>query len=71
MAAYEKYKTATLEKMLSKAKEKYFGLTVSQNGNTWGYGMRHNRLASLTSWERQKERIENMEKELLKRKSRE
>lgn len=59
MADYSRYKTETLEKMRSKAFDKYYELTIKPSGN-WG--------DSIKEWERAKERLDAIEKELALRK---
>ncbi len=63
MADYSKYKTKTLEKMREKAFDKYYELTIKQRGN-WGDGMRLSKLPQDKAWERAKERLDAIDKEL-------
>lgn len=67
MADYSRYKTKTLETMLDKAETKDIELTSKPIGN-WGDGMRLSKLPSVTAWERNRERIEEIKKVLCERK---
>lgn len=66
MPDYRRYKTETLTKMLGKAEEKYRQETEKPIGN-WGDGMRLSKLPSITAWERAKNRVEEIKKELERR----
>lgn len=63
MADYSRYKTETLKKMRDKAYDKYYKLTIKPSGN-WGDGMRLSKLPQEKAWERAKERLDAIEKEL-------
>ena len=67
MADYSRYKTETLKKMFDKALGRYIRLTASPAGDEWGFGMRHNKLSSLSNWARASERCESLAKEIGKR----
>lgn len=54
---------ATIRKQLKKAEEKYFELTMKPCGN-WGDGMRLSKLPSIATWEKAKDRVDQLKKEL-------
>lgn len=63
MADYKRYKTETLLKMKQKAEERDFELTMKPHGN-WGDGMRLSKLCSISAWEKNRERLDEINKEL-------
>ena len=66
MADYSRYKLETLKKMRERAQEKYAKEVMKPIGN-WGDGMRLSKLPSLVSFERAKERLDAIEKEIKRR----
>lgn len=70
MADYSRYKTETLEKMRDKAFNKYYELTTDSGFSNlgWGAGMRLSKLPQDKEWEKAKERLDVIDKELEKRK---
>lgn len=63
MADYTRYKTETLERMLSAAETKLYKETMRPAGN-WGDGMRKSKLPSISAWERARERVGAIKAEL-------
>ena len=68
MADYSRYRTETLEKMRSAAREKYYNETMKSGGN-WGDGMRLSKLPKHTAWEKAKQQYEAICAELERRKA--
>ncbi|WP_295416034.1 hypothetical protein [uncultured Subdoligranulum sp.] len=66
MADYTRYKTETLQKMLSAAERKYYAETVKSDLG-WGAGMRLSKLPSLKSWERARQKVFDIKAELCRR----
>lgn len=66
MADYSRYKLETLQKMRDRAQEKYDQEVIKPVGN-WGDGMRLAKLPSITGYERAKERLDAINKEIQKR----
>lgn len=69
MADYSRYKTETLKKMRERAYEKYSTETMKPHGN-WGDGMRLAKLPSLSTWNKARERLNEIDKELKRRSER-
>lgn len=67
MADYSRYKNETLKKMHEKAEEKYFQENAKPCGN-WGDGMRLSKLPSISAWEKAKQRLDDINAEIAKRK---
>ena len=71
MADYSRFKTDTLKKMREKAYEKYCYETTKPTGaNNWGSGMRLAKLPQEKAWERARERLDAIDRELALRKER-
>ena len=66
MADYSRYKLETLRKMRERAQEKYEQEVMRPVGN-WGDGMRLAKLPSITGYERAKERLDAINKEIRRR----
>lgn len=68
MADYSRYKTETLEKMRSAAREKYYREAIKPCGN-WGDGMRLAKLPDYKAWEKAKLRYDAICAELERRRA--
>ncbi len=70
MADYSRYKTETLEKMRDKAFDKYYELTTNSGSSNlgWGAGMRLSKLPQDKEWEKARQKLNAIEKELERRK---
>ena len=66
MADYSRYKLETLKKMRERALEKYEQEVMRPIGN-WGDGMRLSKLPSVAGYERAKERLDAIDKEIQRR----
>ena len=66
MADYSRYKLETLRKMRDRAQEKYEYEVMKPVGN-WGDGMRLAKLPSITGYERAKERLDAINREIRRR----
>ena len=71
MADYGRFKTETLKKMREKAYEKYcYETTKQSSADNWGNGMRLSRLPQEKAWEKARERLDAIDRELALRKER-
>ncbi len=71
MADYSRYKTETLKKMRESAYEKYcYETTKPTSADNWGNGMRLAKLPQQKAWERARERLYAIDRELALRKER-
>ena len=71
MADYSRFKTDTLKKMREKAYEKYcYETTKPTSADNWGNGMRLAKLPQQKAWERSRERLDAIDRELALRKER-
>lgn len=71
MADYSRFKTETLKKMRESAYEKYcYETTKLTSADTWGNGMRLAKLPQQKAWERARERLYAIDRELALRKER-
>lgn len=66
MADYTRYKTETLQKMRDKAYEKYVTETSKPCGN-WGDGMRLTKLPALSTWEKARNKYNDICAEIERR----
>ena len=71
MADYSRFKTETLKKMRESAYEKYYYETTKPtSADNWGNGMRLAKLPRETVWERARERLDAIDRELALRQER-
>lgn len=66
MADYSRYRLETLLKMRERAQEKYEQEVTKPVGN-WGDGMRLSKLPSIAGYERARERLDAIDREIDRR----